>query len=88
MDDGAVEALQHHGKSLLPSGILDIKGVFYRGDPVSCVDTNGKEFAKGLVNVSSDSLAMIKGRKTKEIQKILGGKEYEEVIHRNNLALL
>ena len=88
LDDGAVEALQHHGKSLLPSGILDIKGVFYPGDPVSCVDTNGKEFAKGLVNVSSDSLAMIKGRKTKEIQKILGGKEYEEVIHRNNLALL
>ena len=88
LDDGAVEALQYRGKSLLPSGILDIKGVFSSGDPVSCVDANGKEFAKGLVNMSSDSLAIIKGLKTKEVQKILGGKEYEEVIHRSNLALL
>ena len=88
LDDGAVEALRHRGKSLLPSGILDIKGEFSSGDPVSCVDVNGKEFAKGLVNVSSELLAMIKGRKTKEVQKILGGKEYEEVIHRDNLALL
>ena len=87
LDDGAVEALQYRGKSLLPSGILDIKGVFSSGDPVSCVDANGKEFAKGLVNMSSDSLAIIKGLKTKEVQNILGGKEYEEVIHRNNLAL-
>jgi glutamate 5-kinase len=88
LDDGAVEALRHRGKSLLPSGILDIRGEFSSGDSVSCLDTNGKEFAKGLVNVSSQTLAMIKGRKTKEIQDILGGKEYEEVIHRDNLALL
>ena len=88
LDDGAVEALRHRGKSLLPAGILNITGEFSSGDPVSCVDSNGKEFAKGLVNMSSQSLAKIKGRKTKEVQEILGGKEYEEVIHRDNLALL
>jgi len=88
LDDGAVEALRHRGKSLLPSGILNIKGVFSSGDPVSCLDRNGEEFAKGLVNLSSQSLAKIKGHKTKEIQEILGGKEYEEIIHRDNLVIL
>ncbi len=88
LDDGAVEALRHRGKSLLPSGVLNVKGVFTSGDPVSCLDTNGKEFAKGLVNLSSQSLTKIKGRKIKEVQEILGGKEYEEVIHRDNLVIL
>ena len=88
LDDGAVEALRDRGKSLLPSGILDIKEEFSSGDPVSCADQNGKEFARGLVNMSSQSLAMIKGCHTQEIQKVLGRKEYEEVIHRDNLALL
>lgn len=88
LDDGAVEALRHRGKSLLPSGILNIRGEFSSGDPVSCVDANGKEFAKGLVNLSSQSLEKIKGRKTKEVQEILGGKEYEEIIHRDNLVIL
>ena len=88
LDDGAVEALRHRGKSLLPSGILKVKGVFSSGDPVSCLDANGKEFAKGLVNLSSQSLERIKGRKTTEVQEILGGKEYEEIIHRDNLVIL
>ncbi len=88
LDDGAVEALRHRGKSLLPSGILNIRGEFSSGDPVSCVDANGKEFAKGLVNLSSQALEKIKGRKTKEVQEILGGTEYEEIIHRDNLVIL
>ncbi len=88
LDAGAVDALTRRGKSLLPSGILEIKGTFVSGDPVSCVDTDGKEFAKGLVNVSSDVVAAIKGRRTQDIDREMGAQEYEEVIHRDNLALL
>lgn len=88
LDAGAVTALTSRGKSLLPSGIVDVKGTFAAGDPVSCVDPDGKEFAKGLVNFSSDVVAVIKGRRTHEIAHEPGTHEYEEVIHRDNLALL
>jgi glutamate 5-kinase len=88
LDDGAVEALRLRGKSLLPSGILDVKGNFLSGDPVSCVDPHQKEFARGLANYSSETLQLIKGHKTAEVAKILVTQEYEEVIHRDNLALL
>ena len=88
LDEGAVQALQHRGKSLLPSGILEVTGQFQPGDPVTCADSNGKEFAKGLVNYSAQTLRQIKGRKTSEIQKLTGQQEYEEVIHRDNMVLL
>ncbi len=88
LDSGAVEALTHRGKSLLPSGILAVKGTFVPGDPVSCVDADGKEFAKGLVNVSSEVASAIKGRRTRDIDREMGAQDYEEVIHRDNLALL
>ena len=88
LDPGAVTAITSRGKSLLPSGIIDVKGTFAAGDPVSCVDADGKEFAKGLVNFSSDVVAVIKGRRTNEIAHEGGTHEYEEVIHRDNLALL
>ena len=88
LDSGAVDALAHRGKSLLPSGILEVKGTFAPGDPVSCMDTDGKEIAKGLVNVSSEVVAAIKGRRTQDIGREMGVQDYEEVIHRDNLALL
>lgn len=88
LDDGAVEALVRRGKSLLPSGILQVTGEFDPGDAVTCTDREGKEFAKGLVNFASDTLAKIKGLKTADIQKALGLQEYEEVIHRDNLVIL
>jgi glutamate 5-kinase len=88
LDEGAVEALARKGKSLLASGILDVTGHFEAGDPVTCITPDGKEFAKGLVNFSSIVLTRIKGLKTADIQKIPGLQEYEEVIHRDNLALL
>ena len=79
-DPGAVEALARRGKSLLASGILDVSGLFDTGDAISCLDQDGKEFAKGLVNFSSDTLARIKGLKTTEIQAATRPAEYEEVI--------
>jgi glutamate 5-kinase len=88
LDPGAIEALARRGKSLLASGILDVSGRFDTGDAVSCLDQDGKEFAKGLVNFSSDTLVRIKGLKTIEIQQQLGPQEYEEVIHRDNLVIL
>ncbi|BCA56225.1 Glutamate 5-kinase [Nitrospira sp. KM1] len=88
LDHGAVEALSQRGKSLLPSGILDVSGPFEAGDPVSCVDQEGREFAKGLVNCSSEMVGRIKGMKTSDINRQLGQQEYEEVIHRDNLVIL
>ncbi len=88
LDDGAVHALQHRGKSLLPSGILEVKGEFQPGDSVICADQHEKEFAKGLVNYSSQMLRYIKGQKTSEVIKMTGRQEYEEVIHRDNLVIL
>jgi len=88
LDQGAVEALTKRGKSLLASGIVDVTGSFEAGDPVSCLGEDGKEFAKGLVNFSSDTLSNIKGLKTAEIQQRLGPQEYDEVIHRDNLVIL
>lgn len=88
VDDGAVEALVRRGKSLLPSGIITVSGDFGPGDAVTCADRHGKEFAKGLVNFSSDTLHKIKGLKTADIRKTMGEQEYEEVIHRDNLVIL
>lgn len=88
LDDGAVDALVHRGKSLLPSGILEVSGNFMPGDAISCLDKQGQEFAKGLVNFSSALVDKMKGLKTADIRKTLGLQEYEEVIHRDNLVIL
>jgi glutamate 5-kinase len=87
IDDGAKKALLEKGKSLLPSGIIDVQGDFNLGDPVSCVDCEGTIIAKGLVNFSSAEISKIKGLKTAQINHILGHKDYDEVIHRDNLAI-
>lgn len=87
LDDGAVAALALRGKSLLASGILNIKGTFLTGDPISCTTQEGIIFAQGLSNYSAETLHRIKGKQTSEIHQLLGALEYEEVIHRDNLAL-
>jgi glutamate 5-kinase len=88
LDQGAVDALTQRGKSLLASGIVEVLGQFEAGDPVNCLAPDGKEFAKGLVNFSSELLTRMKGLKTQDIQQHLGTQEYEEVIHRDNLVIL
>jgi glutamate 5-kinase len=87
LDEGAVAALVLRGKSLLASGILTVKGTFLPGDPVSCTTEEGIVFAQGLSNYSAETLQRIKGKQTSEIKELLGALEYEEVIHRDNLAL-
>ncbi len=87
IDDGAKKALLEEGKSLLPSGIIDIEGRFDHGDPVICVDNKGAILAKGLVNYNSADIHKIKGLKTKQIGQVLGHKDYDEIIHRDNMAV-
>ncbi|HDO23529.1 MAG TPA: glutamate 5-kinase [Nitrospirae bacterium] len=86
LDKGAVEALAKKGKSLLPSGITGVKGDFKTGDAVYCIDMEGNRIAKGLTNYSSDEIRKIRGRKTSEIEKHLGYRYSDEVIHRDNLV--
>ncbi|MBW1644940.1 MAG: glutamate 5-kinase [Deltaproteobacteria bacterium] len=88
LDAGAVQALQQRGKSLLPSGILEVKGEFGVGDPVLCCDAAGREIARGLAGYSAEEIRRIKGRHSREIEAILGYHSVDEVIHRDNLVLV
>jgi len=86
VDAGAEVALLQRGKSLLPSGVIAVEGDFDRGTVVAVANVNDKrEIARGMVNYSSDEIRQIAGKKSSEIEKILQGKDYDEVIHRNNL---
>lgn len=87
IDNGAVEALGRGG-SLLPAGIVDVRGRFDRGDSISIVDQVGKTLGCGVVNYSSADLDRIKGCKSSEIGSVLGYHYGDEVIHRNNLVVL
>ena len=86
IDVGAQNALLKAGKSLLPSGIKEIQGDFDRGDIVTILDGGNKEIARGIVNYSAAEIRKIAGKKTDEIEKTLGSKDYDEVIHRDNLS--
>ena len=87
LDDGAARAITQKGKSLLPSGIVACEGEFVEGDPVTCVDLTGTIIAKGLVNYCSADIDKIKGLRTSKIEQVLGVKPYDEVIHRDNMAV-
>jgi glutamate 5-kinase len=88
VDQGAHDAVVLQGKSLLPSGLKEIRGSFGVGECVRCLDLDGREFARGLVNYSAQELNQIKGLHTSKIEKILGYKAYDEIIHRDDLVLL
>jgi len=88
VDDGAKKAIVQKGKSLLPSGVVKIRGSFTRGDLVTCLGSRGKEFARGLVNYSATELEKIKGCRSDRIESILGYKYSDEVIHRDDLVVL
>ena len=85
IDDGAVEAIRDHKKSLLASGILDVRGSFDNGDAVDILDSRDEKVGKGIVNYTHQQLAVIKGKKTVEIKSILGSVYHDEVINRDDL---
>lgn len=88
IDDGAVKKLCNSGSSLLAVGVRDVQGEFNRGEIVSCVNLNGDEVARGLVNYSAQDVMKIKGKASSEIESILGYVDDAELIHRDNLVLI
>lgn len=87
IDDGAVRAIAKSGRSLLPSGVLEVEGKFRKGATVAVVDSAGREVARGLTNYDAEQVAKIRGLRTGQIAQVLGDKPYDEIIHRNNMTV-
>ena len=87
IDDGAAEAIVNRGKSLLPSGIIGVEGEFSVGAPVEFRTMDNEILGTGLVNYSSTDIRKIMGLKSNQIKNCLGQKPYDDVIHRDNLAV-
>ncbi len=88
LDAGAVNVLKHEGKSLLAVGIKAVSGQFERGELVSCVDENGLEIARGLVNYGNADAQLIAGKSSSLFENILGYADESEMIHRDNIVLI
>ncbi|MFT8243565.1 glutamate 5-kinase [Roseomonas sp. BN140053] len=87
VDAGAVRALGR-GSSLLPAGVRGVSGEFSRGDPLSVRDETGREIARGLSAYDAEAAARIAGRRSEEIEAILGWRGRDELVHRDDLVLL
>ncbi len=87
IDVGAAKALRSGGRSLLPIGVTEVQGEFARGDVIACLDPQGVEVARGLVNYSSAETRQIARKPSSEIESSLGFIEEPELIHRDNLVL-
>ncbi|MGE4565092.1 MAG: glutamate 5-kinase [Victivallaceae bacterium] len=88
VDAGAAKALRNKGGSLLPSGIVEVRGSFKRGNSVEIIDAAGTAIARGLVNYASSECDLIKGLHSSKLEKALGHTADTEVVHRDNLSLL
>ena len=87
IDEGARKALVERGKSLLPAGLIKVKGDFEFGNALTLLDESGKEIGRGLVNYNSRDLERIKGMKTSAVRNLMEESFYEEVIHRDDLVI-
>ena len=88
LDDGAIDVLCKDGKSLLAVGVKKVEGDFKRGEVVTCLDDNGNEVARGLINYSAIETGKIAGKSSNQIEKLLGYIDEPELIHRDNLVLM
>ncbi len=88
VDHGAKIALCEHRKSLLPSGIIGVEGQFLMGQVIDIVDENNEKIAKGMSNYSSDEIRLIMGHNSHDIEDILHYKDYDEIVHANNMVIL
>lgn len=88
IDDGAVIALVNEGKSLLPKGIIEVKGSWERKELVCITNAKGQEIARGLAELNSGELQEVIGKHSKEMLKIIPGLEGEEVVHRDYMTLI
>ncbi len=88
IDDGAAKVLRESGRSLLPVGVVEVRGGFARGEVVACIDGQGREIARGLVNYSADEARKLARQSSERIREILGYVDAPELIHRDNLVLM
>ena len=88
VDDGARKALVERGKSLLPSGVIEVQGEFAAGDVVTVAGREGGAIARGLANYSSADARKIAGRKSVDIASVLGSIPYAEIVHRDHMVVL
>ena len=88
LDAGAAKVIREGGKSLLPVGVKAVDGRFTRGEIVSCLDPEGREVARGLVNYNSEEAGRIIGKASDKIESILGYVDEPELIHRDNMVVL
>jgi len=87
IDDGANQAIQNKGTSLLPIGVIGVRGKFSLGDAIAIETQTGQEIGIGLTNYSSDDIQLIMRKKSHEIEQLLGEKPYDEIIHRDNMVI-
>lgn len=87
VDEGAEKALIEEQCSLLSSGIFKVEGCFSEGSVVSIYNSSGKEIGRGVINYSSSEIELILGKRSSDIEKILGYKHFDEAIHRNNMVI-
>jgi glutamate 5-kinase len=87
LDDGAVRVIREQGRSILPVGVIHVAGQFSRGELVVCLDTAGREVARGLINYNAEEAAQIKGQASSDIEAVLGYVDEPELIHRDNLVV-
>ena len=88
LDAGAVRALRTQGTSLLAVGVTAVKGAFDRGEVVACLDPQGREIARGLVNYDAQETERLLGQPSSQFEAILGYINEAELIHRDNLVLV
>lgn len=88
LDRGAVKVLEMSGKSLLAVGVKSASGKFNRGELVSCIDENGQEIARGLINYSDEETRKISGLASSDFESVLGYCDEPELIHRDNMVLV
>jgi glutamate 5-kinase len=87
LDDGACKVLTGRGGSLLAVGVRQVNGRFQRGEVVRCLDSNGREIARGLVNYNSEEVMKLLGQSSDKIESILGYVDEDELIHRDNMII-
>lgn len=87
IDAGAAKVLREAGRSLLPVGVTRVEGQFARGEIVACIDPEGQEIARGLVNYGFDEASKIAGQPSERIEALLGYVDEPELIHRDNMIL-
>lgn len=88
VDSGAVRAVREHNRSLLPSGVSEVRGAFERGDPVDLVGPDGAVFARGLAALSSSELQRVLGQSSRIVSEVIAGSHGGEAVHKDDLALV